>query len=287
MTGETVIWHVVVANEERGPLTDSEVREYLREGKLSGSDLIWRPGFHDWKAVRDTNEFWQPPPRATTDTSISAAPTPVEIRSTPVTTGRPYEIREPHETKAAPNWSLWSAANWGLVVSAITLLLQVGNGRGYEIARLAYGVTAEGFAAPAGRVLGVPFIFIVIAIVRNALKSRPPSTANAARGAALFFVLLVSIFCAIESYSLSVFSSPLPISGMAREKVVALLHRSCVQKQQPGSQYLGDGHIDNLCSCVAEYVANGMTYQQMAAIDDPSVFAAMKQKFEFGAKACR
>ena len=51
--GEEVIWHVIIDGEQHGPLSRDQILEYLHDGQLVGSDLIWRPGFRDWKRERD------------------------------------------------------------------------------------------------------------------------------------------------------------------------------------------------------------------------------------------
>lgn len=61
MAGQGTIWHVIIDGEQRGPLSDDQVREYLHEGQLVGSDLIWRPGFSDWKPLKEVADFWHPP----------------------------------------------------------------------------------------------------------------------------------------------------------------------------------------------------------------------------------
>jgi hypothetical protein len=65
MAGQEAIWHVMIGGKEQGPLTKAQVLEYLTHGMLAGSDLIWRPGFPDWKPVSELGEFWLPPKRTT------------------------------------------------------------------------------------------------------------------------------------------------------------------------------------------------------------------------------
>jgi len=57
-----MVWHVIIDGEQRGPLSRDQILEHLHDGQLVGSDLIWRPGFSNWKQVRELAEFWQPPP---------------------------------------------------------------------------------------------------------------------------------------------------------------------------------------------------------------------------------
>ena len=63
MAGQEAVWHVVVDDNQYGPLTKGQVLEYLRDESLVGSDLIWRPGYPDWKSISEISDFWQPPRR--------------------------------------------------------------------------------------------------------------------------------------------------------------------------------------------------------------------------------
>ena len=56
------IWHVIIGEkqEQEGPLTEAQILAYLEGGVLTGSDLIWRLGFTDWKQVSEIDEFRLP-----------------------------------------------------------------------------------------------------------------------------------------------------------------------------------------------------------------------------------
>jgi hypothetical protein len=86
MADQEAIWHVIIDGKEQGPLTKAQVLEYLRHGMLAGSDLIWRPGFPDWKPVSELGEFWQPPKR----TPVQSTP----VQSIPVQSV-PEHVPEP------------------------------------------------------------------------------------------------------------------------------------------------------------------------------------------------
>ena len=111
MAGEEVVWHVAVDGAQRGPLTKSEVLELLRSGKLTGSDLVWGPGFSDWIAVGETSEFSQPPRTAPT-LRVDPRPQP----SAPLAED-PDRADEP---SVGTRWSLWRSASIGLLVSALS-----------------------------------------------------------------------------------------------------------------------------------------------------------------------
>ena len=97
MAGEEVVWHVAVDGAQRGPLTKPEVLELLRSGKLTGSDLVWGPGFSDWIAVGETSEFSQPPRTAPT-LRVDPRPQP----SAPL----PEDLDRADEPSVGTRWSL-------------------------------------------------------------------------------------------------------------------------------------------------------------------------------------
>ena len=45
------VWHVVVDGEQVGPLTEAEIKDRLRQGKINSDTLVWKEGFGDWTAV--------------------------------------------------------------------------------------------------------------------------------------------------------------------------------------------------------------------------------------------
>jgi GYF domain 2 len=137
VTGEDVIWHVVIGGEQHGPLSRAQVLEYLHDEQLVGTDLIWRPGFSDWKSISEVADFWQPPKRG------SLRPPPM-----PAPTEQPERDNDQINAVATnKKWSIWRAANAGLLVSVLPLALQIANGRGVELA--SYAQTARAHGRPA------------------------------------------------------------------------------------------------------------------------------------------
>jgi hypothetical protein len=53
---EDAIWDVNIDGKQHGPLSRTRILAYLHDGRLVGSDLIWRPGFSDWKPVSELAE---------------------------------------------------------------------------------------------------------------------------------------------------------------------------------------------------------------------------------------
>lgn len=45
---EQAVWHVVIDGEQVGPLTESDLKDRLRAGKVNSDTLVWKEGFADW-----------------------------------------------------------------------------------------------------------------------------------------------------------------------------------------------------------------------------------------------
>lgn len=282
MAGQEAIWHVMIDDKERGPLTRDEVLEYVRDGMLAGSDFIWRPGLPDWKAVSEIGDFWQPPKRKPAGESVQSL-APAQSAAEHVQQRDGTELQS-----VGRKWSVWTSANIGLLISASILLVQIGVGRGFELANDAHAASATSISRLVGQVLGAPLIFVVIAVVRNLLKSRQPkSRASAVRGGLTFLALLVLILGALVAYEKMFFSRTETISGETRMALIAGAARSCVQKQLSISPNLTASQIDKYCSCISEKMADGTTYQQLGTEPDASALAVLRQKAEAAGRACR
>lgn len=166
------------------------------------------------------------------------------------------------------------------------LLVQIGNGRGFELANYAHTRSAGTIGALLGQVLAVPLIFVLVALVRNLLR-KGKSSASGARGALTFAVLLIGIFAALFAYSTVFFSSTDVISGETRKAFVAGLQGSCAQRQRSLGQAVTDAQIQSYCSCVGEKMADSTTYKQLGSELDASALAGLRQKTEAAGQACR
>ncbi len=281
MAGQEAIWHVLMGDKERGPLTRDEVLASVRDGTLAGSDFIWRPGLPDWKAVSEVGDFWQPPAQRPAGASVQ----PIA----PVQSASELRDRDGADLRSAGRkWSVWKSANIGLLISVLTLLIQIGAGRGFELANNAHTASAATIGGLVGQILAAPLIFAVIAVVRNLLKRRQPnSRASAVRGGLTFVALLVLIFGALVAYGEVFFSSTAPISGEARLALIAGTVRSCVQKQSSANHNLTASQIDKYCGCISEKMADGTTYQQLGTEPDANALAVLRQKAEAAGAACR
>lgn len=103
---EAAIWHVAMKDEQLGPITVGRVIGYLRDGLLNADDFAWRPGFNDWKAIGEIEEFWQPP-------SIA-----VHLNETEAAEEAGSDYRE--------YWSAWKRANIRLRIAVLAGAIGLG-----------------------------------------------------------------------------------------------------------------------------------------------------------------
>lgn len=66
MTGQQadIQWYIAREGKQHGPLSDVEMRTFVAQGHLKPTDLIWRPGFADWRPAPAVFPFQQPEPAA-------------------------------------------------------------------------------------------------------------------------------------------------------------------------------------------------------------------------------
>jgi len=272
---------VVVGSTEQGPLTKAHVLEFLRGGMLARNDLIWRPGFADWKSVSEIDDFRQRSPRMTAETGV---PLQSEIN----VSAHSEHVADGGEPLRGKKWSLWKSANVGLLVGALTLLVQAVSGRGFELADYAHTGSAATISSLIGQTLGAPLIFVVVAAARNLVYwRRPKSTASTARGALTFVALLACILGALKVYGEVFFSSTEMIGGESRKAFIADASRACVQKQRSSGANITEAQIEKYCTCVSEKMADGTTYQQLGTEPDANALADLRIKTEAAGYACR
>lgn len=189
--------------------------------------------------------------------------------------------------RGGQKWSLWRAANIGIGVSAVSLLLQGANGRGFELASYAHG-SPETIGHLAGQVLAAPLLFVVIAAIRNLFNRRQArSSASAFWGALTFAALFVAIFFGLFIYGESVFSRDEAIGGEARKSFIADTQSACIQKQTSLNQTVTQQQIQSYCTCVSERMADTMTYRQLGTELDAKALAGLQQKVGAISSLCR
>jgi GYF domain 2 len=62
MTGQQpdIQWYIARDGKQHGPLSDVEMRTFVAQGHLKPTDLIWRPGFADWRPAPAVFSFQAP-----------------------------------------------------------------------------------------------------------------------------------------------------------------------------------------------------------------------------------
>ena len=54
---ESAVWHLVIDQEQIGPLTVEEVMDRFQRGDIDGDGYVWREGFGDWERLADVEVF--------------------------------------------------------------------------------------------------------------------------------------------------------------------------------------------------------------------------------------
>lgn len=92
-TGQDSIWYLARDGKQHGPLSDLEMTKLVELGHLRATDLVWRPGFSDWRPAPTVY------PAITAPKPAPAAPAPV-AKPAPQPTLAPA-VAEPAVTKPA------------------------------------------------------------------------------------------------------------------------------------------------------------------------------------------
>ncbi|MFK4720534.1 hypothetical protein ABIE89_001634 [Bradyrhizobium niftali] len=239
-------------------MSHAQVLAYLREGTLTGDNLVWRPGFEGWLPLGEIEEFWRPPARSERPTyepvHHAAAPPPLPI--------------EPAErvNQRGEKWSLWGAASAGLILSAATLGMGALTRESYSLASYAHTPAADSLAYLFGYVSVAPLLFVVIAAIRNgpARSKLRPSSANARNRALIFFALLIALAASLKIYGELYFSRDEVISGEARADIVNSFMSGCLRSQRnmAANTAATDAQITGYCNCVAPALGS-LTYKQI------------------------
>lgn len=51
------VWHVVIDQDQVGPMTDAEVHDRYARGEIDSESYVWREGFEDWLRLADVAEL--------------------------------------------------------------------------------------------------------------------------------------------------------------------------------------------------------------------------------------
>src|SRR5690349_14035052 len=55
--GDESVWHVVIDQEQVGPMTMAEVQQRFSAGQIDADTYIWKEGFADWQPLSQVDVF--------------------------------------------------------------------------------------------------------------------------------------------------------------------------------------------------------------------------------------
>jgi len=80
-------YYLLQNGAQAGPFTESEIRQFLAEGKAHEADLGWREGLAEWQPLSSLGIASPAPPVVPTPATVPAAtPPPYRVKSTPMGT---------------------------------------------------------------------------------------------------------------------------------------------------------------------------------------------------------
>lgn len=124
-------WYIARDGKQHGPLSDVEMRTFVAQGHLKPTDLIWRPGFADWRPAPTVFPFQAPetpaPPSRAPATRPSAAPAQA---SSPAVVERSFE---PSRIRVARDTESEAPSRKGRIIGAAVLLVLVAGAGGWYV----------------------------------------------------------------------------------------------------------------------------------------------------------
>lgn len=145
MTGaeQDIQWFIARDGKQHGPLSEAEMRTFVSRGHLRASDLIWRPGFSDWRPAPavfpgQSAVAQAPAPALANPTTVRTQPTMAPMsqapHSSPFIRPEPAPQPEPYYQPAQADGQNWDDADpprrgmRGAAIAALLLLLLAGGG---------------------------------------------------------------------------------------------------------------------------------------------------------------
>src|SRR5690606_16554002 len=55
--GDDAVWHLVIDQEQVGPMSADEVHQRFQRGEIDADSYVWREGFSDWERLADVDAF--------------------------------------------------------------------------------------------------------------------------------------------------------------------------------------------------------------------------------------
>ncbi|MFV0297455.1 MAG: GYF domain-containing protein, partial [Hyphomicrobiaceae bacterium] len=89
-------WYIAREGQQHGPISDAEMRLFVDNGHLKPGDLVWRPGFADWRPAASVFQSSSAPAP-----QQQAAPQPAA--SAPAAARQPMKPAEPAPSHAEPS----------------------------------------------------------------------------------------------------------------------------------------------------------------------------------------
>lgn len=110
-------WYIARDGKQHGPLSDVEMRTFVSQGHLKPTDLIWRPGFADWRPAPAVFPFQPQQPATFAPRPTTQGVRPEQQARGPISSGQPSF--EPDRIRAAQDTGRGS----GLRRAAIALVI--------------------------------------------------------------------------------------------------------------------------------------------------------------------
>jgi hypothetical protein len=131
MTGQQadIQWYIARDGKQHGPLSEAEMRTFVAQGHLKPTDLIWRPGFADWRPAPAVFPFQQPPPAGGPPRPTTQQNGRPEPQRGPAPTAQPSF--EPNRIRVAQGSDDGRKSRVGRAVLVLLLLGLIGGGGWY------------------------------------------------------------------------------------------------------------------------------------------------------------
>ena len=134
-------WYYSTDSSKAGPMSVEEIMRLVADGSQPDA-LVWREGLRDWQRPQDVPELT----RATRRRGVSV----------------------PASARPRQRWSLRRAAVVGLVIGAISFAISEAADGGEDLSVwLGSGRIGEIIGYVGGRILAIPMVFVMVALVLN------------------------------------------------------------------------------------------------------------------------
>ncbi len=132
MTGQQpdIQWYIARDGKQHGPLSDMEMRTFVAQGHLKPTDLIWRPGFADWRPAPAVFPFQAPEPTAPSPPRAPVSRPTTAQDATPASVERSFE---PNRIRVAHHTGSEVPSRRGRIVGAAVLVVLVAAGGGWYV----------------------------------------------------------------------------------------------------------------------------------------------------------